>query len=95
MNDRMKNLAVRTVSGGLLAAVVVGAVVWTQWSLGALLLVLLAGGLAEFYALAARDDVRPQRAVGLVMGAGVAYYLLFVLAGWLFIQAVFFTVKLM
>lgn len=65
----MKNLAVRTVSGGLLAAVVVGAVVWTQWSLGALLLVLLAGGLAEFYALAARDDVRPQRAVGLVMGA--------------------------
>ena len=33
--------------------------------------------------------------LGLVMGAGVAYYLLFVLAGWLFIQAVFFTVKLM
>ena len=31
----------------------------------------------------------------LVMGMTAAYYLLFVLAGWLFIQAVFFTVKLM
>ena len=68
MNDKMKNLAVRTLSGVVLAVVVVGAVVWSQWSFGLLLLALLAGGLSEFYALAARDDVRPQRAVGLVMG---------------------------
>lgn len=31
----------------------------------------------------------------LALGATVGYYLLFVLAGWLFVQAVFFTVKLM
>lgn len=31
----------------------------------------------------------------LVMGETVGYYLMFVLAGWLFIQAVFFTVKMM
>ena len=31
----------------------------------------------------------------LVMGGVVGYYLMFVLAGWLFIQAVFFTVKMM
>ena len=33
--------------------------------------------------------------LALAAGATAAYYLLFVLAGWLFIQAVFFTVKLM
>lgn len=31
----------------------------------------------------------------LVMGETVAYYLMFVLGGWLFVQAVFFTVKMM
>lgn len=33
--------------------------------------------------------------LGLLLGAGAAYYLIFVLVGWLFCQAVYFTVKLM
>lgn len=33
--------------------------------------------------------------LGLLLGATIAYYLLFVLVGWLFCQAVYFTVKLM
>ena len=33
--------------------------------------------------------------LALLLGATVAYYLIFVLIGWLFCQAVFFTVKLM
>lgn len=33
--------------------------------------------------------------LGLILGSSAAYYLLFVLVGWLFCQAVFFTVKLM
>ena len=33
--------------------------------------------------------------LGLLLGVTVAYYLVFVLVGWLFCQAVFFTVKLM
>ena len=33
--------------------------------------------------------------LALVLGIGAAYYLLYVLVGWLFCQAVFFTVKLM
>ena len=33
-------------------------------------------------------------ALALLLGATVAYYLIFVLIGWLFCQAVFFTVKL-
>ena len=37
MNETMKNLVVRTLSGLVLAAVVLGAIVWSQWSFGALL----------------------------------------------------------
>ncbi len=73
MTDKMKNLAVRTLSGIVLAAVVLGAIVWSQWSFGALLLVLLVGGMHEFYALAEARGDRPQRLIGLV--AGVALFL--------------------
>ena len=69
MTDKMKNLAVRTLSGIVLAAVVLGAVAWSPWSFGALLLLLLVGGMHEFYALAeARGDC-PQRLIGMVTGA--------------------------
>ena len=34
-------------------------------------------------------------AAGLVLGAGVAYYLMIALVGWLFVMAVYYTVKLM
>ncbi|WP_295959940.1 phosphatidate cytidylyltransferase [uncultured Alistipes sp.] len=68
MSDKMKNLAVRTMSGLVLAAVVLGAIAWSQWSFGALLLVLLAVGMLEFYALAGKQGNSPQKIVGLVAG---------------------------
>lgn len=68
----MKNLLVRTLSGAVLAAAVIGATLWSQWSYGALLLVLLVGCLHEFYRLASRRDQRPQRLIG--MAAGVALF---------------------
>ena len=64
----MKNLVVRTLSGLVLAAVVLGAIVWSQWSFGALLAVLLVGGMYEFYALAGKQGNAPQKVVGLVAG---------------------------
>lgn len=68
MSEKMKNLAVRTMSGLVLAAVVLGAIAWSQWSFGALLLVLLAVGMLEFYALAGKQGNSPQKIVGLVAG---------------------------
>ena len=68
MSEKMKNLAVRTVSGLVLAVVVLGAIVWSQWSFGALLLVLLAVGMLEFYALAGKQGNAPQKVVGLAAG---------------------------
>ena len=68
MSEKMKNLAVRTMSGLVLAAVVLGAIAWSQWSFGALLLVLLAVGMHEFYVLAGKQGNSPQKIVGLVAG---------------------------
>ena len=65
----MKNLWVRTVSGAVLAAVVLGAVIWSQWSFGLLLMALLVVGMSEFYTLAEKQGSHPQRIVGLVAGA--------------------------
>ena len=64
----MKNLMVRTLSGLVLVAVFVGAVLGSQWSFGALLLLILVGGQTEFYKLARETRLSPQRWMGLAVG---------------------------
>lgn len=71
MNDKMKNLIVRTLSGIVMLGVLLGCVLGSPWSFGALLLVVLAGGMAEFYALAARCGAEPLRVVGIAAGAAL------------------------
>ncbi len=68
MNEKMKNLTVRTLSGAILAAVMLGAIVWSQWSFGLLLAALTVGGMLEFYALARRRNLAPQTFVGVAAG---------------------------
>ena len=68
MSEKIKNLWVRTLSGAVLAVVVLGAIVWSQWSFGLLLALLLVGGMAEFYALMEKRGSRPQKLVGVVAG---------------------------
>ena len=64
----MKNLWVRTVSGAVLAVVMLGAIAWSQWSFGLLLAALLVVGMTEFYSLAGEQGSNPQRIVGLAAG---------------------------
>lgn len=68
MSEKMKNLVVRTLSGVVLAAVVIGAVLFSKWSFGVLLLAILVGGMCEFYALAAKQGNAPQRILGVATG---------------------------
>ena len=68
MNDKMKNLVIRSLSGAVLGVVVLGAILWSQWSFGALLLVLSLAGMHEFYALCERRGEAPQRVLGLQIG---------------------------
>lgn len=69
MTDKMKNLVIRSLSGAVLGVVVLGAILWSQWSFGALLLVLTLVGMHEFYALCERRGEAPQRVLGLLSGA--------------------------
>ncbi len=64
----MKNLVVRTCSGIVLVAVFVGAVLWSPWSFGLLLLLILIGGQRELYRLAREEGISPQVLLGQVGG---------------------------
>ena len=66
--EKMKNLLVRTFSGLVLTGVFVGAILWSQWSFGALLLLILIGGMLEFYRLSEDTGISPQRWLGLSIG---------------------------
>ena len=72
----------RTLSGAVLTVVVVGAVLWSQWSFGVLLLAILIGGMWEFYRMARREYIYPLKWLGLVTGTAlfVASFLLAVSA---------------
>ena len=62
----MKNLVVRGIRGIGLIVVVFGGILWSQWSLGALLLLMLVGGVVELFNLVEKQNLQPQRALGLI-----------------------------
>lgn len=68
MSENMKNLVVRALSGLVLAAVVIGAILLSKWSLGALLLVILVGAMREVYRLGEKGGAQPQYLMGIVAG---------------------------
>ena len=59
MSEKMKDLGVRTASGLILGIVMLGAIYWSIWSFGALLVVLVAVGMSEFYALTEKQGFFP------------------------------------
>ena len=80
MNDKLKNLTVRALSGLGLLVIVWGAILWSQWSLVALMALLTVGGLKEFYDLAACRGISPQRVLGTLTGlvlVGINAFVLF------------------
>ena len=75
----MKNLVVRALSGAVLAVVTVGAILFSKWTYGALLLAIHAGGMYETYRLAAYSGAKPQYGMGLA--AGIALFAINFFAG--------------
>ncbi len=70
-NKKLKDLTVRTISGIVLLLLVVGALVWSKWSVGALFAVVLIGGLVEFYRLCRRKGVEPMYSVGIATSLAI------------------------
>ena len=70
-NKKLKDLTVRTLSGLVLLLVVVGALIWSKWSAGALYAVIMIGGLVEFYRLCQKRGVAPMYSIGIATSLAV------------------------
>ena len=68
MNDRMKDLAIRSLSGAILLAIFFGAILWSRWSFGVLSAVILVGCQWEFYCLCRANGAEPKVFTGLICG---------------------------
>lgn len=68
MNDKSRNLIVRTLSGAVLLGVVLAAAFLGKYAYGALLLFILSMGMDEFYAIVTKGGIEPQKGVGQVLG---------------------------
>ncbi len=68
MSEKLTNLMVRTASAFVLGVVMLGAIIWSQWSYGVLLALLTVGGIREFYLLAEKRNYVPQRFLGIFAG---------------------------
>lgn len=71
MNDKVKNLLIRTASGIALLAVFTAAMLCSVWSFGVLLTLIAIGCQTEFYALCRKGGLSPQRITGTVFGAAM------------------------
>ena len=71
MSDKLKNFIVRAISGVVMFAVVLGAILGSKWTFGALVMLIALGGEWEFYRFAEKAGYKPQRLIGLFAGAMV------------------------
>ncbi|MBR2351729.1 MAG: phosphatidate cytidylyltransferase [Alistipes sp.] len=65
MGKKFTDIVVRSVSGLVLVALVVGALFWSKWSVGALFALIVLGGVVEFYRLCRVGGSAPLVSLGL------------------------------
>ena len=63
-----KNLIQRIITGTIFIIVLVGCIMWNAWSMAGLFLLITILGLNEFYGLAEKANVQPQKFLGLTSG---------------------------
>lgn len=64
---KFQDLLVRSLSGAVMLLIVVGALLWSKWSAGALFAVLMFGGLFEFYRLCRKRAIKPLYVIGIAI----------------------------
>ncbi|MFI3293305.1 MAG: phosphatidate cytidylyltransferase [Rikenellaceae bacterium] len=72
MRDNTRNFATRTLSGAILLVVVAGATLLSQWSFGALLLIITMGCVYEFNRMSRMLGYKPMEAMAIV-GSGAIF----------------------
>ena len=68
MNPKIKDILIRAASGAVMLAIMLTAILWSTWSLGALLVVITAGVTWEHLRLSEHCGAQPQK----VMAMGLA-----------------------
>ncbi len=69
--NKVKDLVIRTISGAVMLLVVVGALIWSKWSAGALFAVIMLGGLVEFYRLCKARAISPMYSIGIATAIAI------------------------
>lgn len=64
----MSNVIQRTITGVIFLAVVIGAIIFGNYSFFILFEVIIAGAMYEFYTLAEKKKFKPQKIYGIVIG---------------------------
>jgi phosphatidate cytidylyltransferase len=64
----MSNLAQRLITGTIFVIVLVGCIIWNQWSMFTLLFAITLLGMNEFYTLAHKAGAEPMRVGGVATG---------------------------
>ena len=82
MSDKFKNLLVRTASGVAMLLIFVGAMFWSKWSVGALLAVIMLGGLVEFYRLCRKKGIEPMISVGVATSIAIFAFAMAIFMQW-------------
>ena len=82
MNDKLKNFIVRTLSGAVMLAIVLGAILASEWSFMALMTIIALGGIWEFYNFAQKAGYQPMKLLGLFGGVltmliGISLFFMF------------------
>ncbi len=71
MGSKIDNLLVRAASAVVMVLVIVGALWYSHWTFGALLLAITVGGVREFYNMARAKGYEPQVFAGCVTAAAI------------------------
>ncbi len=68
MNEKLKNFIIRTLSGAVILIVLLGSILFSQWSFAALMAVIAIGGMWEFYRFAEKAGFSPMKVLGIFTG---------------------------
>ena len=68
MNEKLKNFIIRTLSGAVMLIVLLGSILFSQWSFAALMAVIAIGGMWEFYRFAEKAGFSPMKVLGIFTG---------------------------
>ena len=73
MTEKMKELTVRTISGAVLVAVIVGTLYASPVAFAAVAFVIMICGMKEFYSLAEAQGAQPMKYIGISLGMAMFY----------------------